>query len=123
MGLHATGMWYNVPIVTLQPSMWFGGGFDHHGKSVFFVVEGAKDNVASMNAMHGGLALFPEQLRSELHEVRATIEAHSKKGRLEVPAEPMAIGLKCESGRSWSVYLRVTDKLGNISHYLLDRWD
>ena len=123
MGLHATGMWYNVPIVTLQPSMWFGGGFDHHGKSVFFVVEGAKDNVASMNAMHGGLALFPEQLRSELHEVRATIEAHSKKGRLEGPADPRAIGLKGGSGRSAPARLRRSAKRGNLSHNLRDRWD
>lgn len=101
--------------ITKQPSQW-NGGFEQHGSSFIFLLEGAADQ------RDASLALFPECLRSELHEVRSTIEAFSRTGRLQ----RMQRGLRLAAG------LRVTDTNGiellvrtaaGITRYMIDRLD
>ena len=105
-----------VTAVTLQPSMW-QPGFEHKGKSVIFLLEGCRDHRQS------GLALFPEILRSELHEVRATIEAYSNSHVLSGAEEASACGLVLfGSNQNWSNTFRVTTGTGTAI-YTLDRWD
>ena len=61
---------------------------------------------------------------SDLHGVRATVEAFSRSRRLEIPkGEPLASGLMFtpNAGTSWEV-LRVTSQ-GAVATYTLDRWD
>lgn len=91
--------------------------FEHHGKGVLFILEGAQDN------LHRGLALFPEILKSELREVRATIEAHSNTGSPGGHEDGTGNGYMCNDGnKAWSCQLRVTTG-GARSVYILDRWD
>jgi hypothetical protein len=67
--------------------------------------------------------LFPEILRSELREVRATIEAYSKDNPLAGDCEADACGLSLQDGdRNWNCNLRVTTDVG-VCTYKLDRWD
>lgn len=111
------GNWYEVTGVVLQPNMW-QVGYDHHGKGVFFILKGCKDKNNRTSA------LFPEILRGELREVRATIEAYSKENPLSGDWEADAAGLcyQANASRNWNCNLRVTTDVG-VSTYKLDRWD
>ncbi|HZH16553.1 MAG TPA: hypothetical protein VE057_19530 [Archangium sp.] len=105
--------------LTMKPNTWFGDRFAHQGVGVFFILKGARDT------RNDNLGLFPEFLRSELHGVRATIEAFSRSRKLEIPeGEPLASGLMFTpaANPSWDLELRVTSK-GAVATYRLDRWD
>lgn len=107
----------NVTGICLQPSMWDKEHeYPNQGKSVFFIFEGAKDTDSS------SIALFPSMLKSELHPIRSTIEAHSKSAKLEGTKEASACGIKLEGSGHWSTTLRVTTSTGTME-YNLDRWD
>lgn len=113
--------WVKVLGVTMKPSTWFGDRFAHHGQGVFFILKGARDT------QNGSLGLFPECLRSELHGVRATIEAFSRSRKLEArDGEPLASGIMFTPSGSddstWNLMLQVTNK-GGVATYTLDRWD
>ena len=111
-----SGNYVEVTGVVLQPTMW-QPGYDHHGNSVFFILKGCKD------LKNKSSALFPECMRSELREVRATIEAFSNTTPLSGDWDADACGLRYQSGNdNWQCNLRVTTDLGT-SLYKLDRWD
>lgn len=102
--------------ITLQPNLW-QPEYEHHGEGVLFILKGCKD----MN--NKSSALFPEHMRSELREVRSTIEAYSKQHALSGYDEASACGLLLQSKNvSWYCKLRVTTDVG-VSIYNLDRWD
>lgn len=110
------GDWNEVTAVVLQPNLW-QPGFEYQGKGLFFILKNCKDT----NNHSSGL--FPEILRSELREVRATIEAYSKDNPLAGDWEADACGLSLQDGeRNWNCNLRVTTDVG-VSLYKLDRWD
>ena len=73
------GAW--VPVVGILPSSNMPVA-PHIGQGAYFVLEGAKDTAGMAGP---GLALFPEELRSDLREVRSVIEAASKAGRITMP--------------------------------------
>lgn len=107
-----------VPVVgiTPKPSQW-QDGFTYEGEAVMFVLEGARDRD------NRSLALFPETLRSELHGVRATLEAHSKSRSLQPVEGQLASGMMFGGGSAWDdLTLRVTTA-DSIATYRLDRWD
>lgn len=103
--------------ITLQPSMWHEENA-YQGKSVFLILEGAKDNRKGTT----GNALFPETLKSELREIRSTIEAYSRGESIEGYDEASACGIRLQYGSDWSTTIRVTTKTGTAI-YKLDRWD
>ncbi|PFK99892.1 hypothetical protein COJ01_17675 [Priestia megaterium] len=103
--------------ITLQPSMWHDENA-HQGKSVFFIIEGAKDN----RHQGAGNALFPETLKSELRAIRSTIEAYSRNETIEGYDEASACGVRLQYGSNWNTLIRVTTKTGTAT-YKLDRWD
>lgn len=107
----------NVTGICYQPSMWYES-YEHQGKSVFFILEGAKDT----GYINSGNALFPEMLKAELQEVRSVIEAYSKKAVLEGYEEASACGLRLQYGSNWDSTIRVVSDTGT-SVYKLDRWD
>ncbi len=109
--------WREVTGICLHPSMWNGGN-EHHGKSVIVILNGAKDR----EYKNCGNALFPETLKSELREVRSTIEAYSKKAVIGGFEEASACGLRLQDGSTWNAMLRITTAFG-IAMYILDRWD
>lgn len=109
--------YFEVNAISMQPSMW-NGDFDHQGKGVMFILDGAKDN--------GGLqgnSLFPETLKSELRSVRATIESYSRGATLGNSENASVCGLMLQSSGTWGTNIfRVTSK-GIQSKFKLDRWD
>lgn len=108
-----------VTAITLQPSMWEDESDIYgNGKSVFFLLKGAKDTCYH----HSGAALFPEILQSELREIRSTIEAYSRTEVLAGFDAASACGLRLQSGTDWDAHFRVTTANG-IALYRLDRWD
>lgn len=107
--------------VSLQPSMWDDESDIYgNGKAVFFILKGAKDT----RYRNAGSALFPEILKSDLREVRTTIEAYSKTAILGGYDSASACGLRLQSGGrdAWDVVFRVTTRNGTML-YNLDRWD
>ena len=107
-----------VSAICLQPSMW-KAGFDHQGKAVFFIVEGAKDNRGSAN----GNCLFPSILKSDYHEIRSTIEAFSQSAPMHGYEEASACGVRLSArNETWNTMLKVQSALGT-AYYKLDRWD
>lgn len=106
-----------VVCVSEMPTMWGGGDrWKDLGSSALLVLEGCRD------AENRSLALFPECLRGELHQVRRTIEMHSKSRKLE-PLEDgrqHASGLRV--GDNSPVELRVRTSAG-IASYTVDRWE
>lgn len=111
--------WHPVSAVTLQPAAWSTRRkFTHHGDRVIFILEGAKDREYSK-----GAGFFPEFLKSELHEIRSTLEAYAKAAVVEGKDEASACGICVNKGGSWGLLFRVTAKGGMRSTYKLDRWD
>ena len=105
--------------ICYQPSMW-NGDFRHHGKAVHFILKDAKD----IHYVNGGVgnALFPEILKSELFEIRATIEAYSKEEKVSGYSNSSACGIKLQSGSEWDEIFKVITDTGTVL-YKIDRWD
>ena len=103
--------------ITLQPSQWSRASVSsHHGSSVILMIEGAADQ------RDPGLALFPESLRSELHEVRATLEAHSRRTKLgKLPRGTQnAAGLRVGDNSAAEVWVRTSQ---GTARYVIDRME
>jgi hypothetical protein len=103
--------------VCYQPSMW-QDGFDHQSKSVFFLLDGAKDTRYKTS----GNAIFPETLKVELREIRSTIEAYSQSAEIYGYEAASACGVRLQYGSTWDVRVRVASEAG-VATYKLDRWD
>ena len=113
------GVYHPVTAIALPPSMWSATRrFDHQGEKVFFLLEGAKDTEYLQ-----GAGFFPEFLKSEFHEIRATIEAYARAAVIEGKDEAEACGLGLAKGSTWDQTFRVTAKRGERTLYKLDRWD
>lgn len=106
----------NVEALTLRPHKWYGGEYPNQSEGVIFILEGAQET------RNGGLALFPEILRSEVKGVRSVIEAYSNKGQLEGMEEGGACGLLLDKNSKWNFVFRVT-AAGHTMDYKIDRWD
>ena len=107
-----------VTAVTLLPCLWDAGRkFDHQGVGAVLILDGARDLLYAT-----GAGFFPEDLRSELHPVRSTMEAYVKAAVVAGKDAATACGLDLRKGGRWNHLLRVTSRIGRAS-YLLDRWD
>jgi len=103
--------------ICLQPSTWYDDN-PHQGKSIFFILDGAKDS----RDKNSGNCLFPEMLKSELREIRSTIEAYSKNAEIEGYHDASACGIKLEYRANWDAVFCVTTNAG-IATYRLDRYE
>lgn len=113
------GAHHPVSAVALSPSMWSTKrSFSHQGQSVAFVLEGARDTEYTC-----GASFFPSLLKSEFHEIRATMEAYAKDAVVEGKGEDAACGICLSKGGTWNLTFRVTAKDGSRTSYKLDRWD
>lgn len=112
----AGGRYHDLTGVTENPSMW-NGGFEHQGKGLIFLIKDARES------RDPSLCLFPEILKAEYREIRSSIEAFSKAGKLEGKNEQSAAGLLTGGGREWNIKLRVTTPGRQPLEYLIDRWD
>jgi hypothetical protein len=110
--------WVPLTGVTRLPPFWYGNVPHGETDSVILLLQGAYDTRAS------GLALFPECLRPELHEVRSVIEAYSKTRAIQpLRTGTPANGIKLQAtGAFTPVSLKAT--VGNTVHLInLDRWE
>lgn len=109
--------------ITKLPPEWNGGNYPHFAKGVLIVLERCHDTGSP------DLALFPEILRSDLHEVRSVIEAYSKKNMLQKLGVPLqhAAGILIRSGEYHGGYsgykLHVTFKNGDKAEFTISAWD
>lgn len=110
--------WNEVTAVVLQPNMWSSRPCGYAGSGAMFVLKGARDRNGAPSA-----CLFPNFLRGELHEVRATIEAYSNCTEISGKEDADACGLLIQSSsKNLSVKLRVVSDVG-AALYKIDRWD
>lgn len=102
-----------------RPSHWVNKeGCGSKTDGVFLILEGAKDSQYRM-----GGSLFCENLRSELHEVRAVVEAHVKTSVIEGIDFGTANGVLFDEGQKEINYgLRVRTQHG-WTRYVIDRWN
>ena len=113
------GEHHNVTAITLAPAMWHAtSSRTHHGQLILFVLAGAKDK-----QYKSGAGFFPEFLRSEYHEIRATMEAYAKSAIVEGKDEAEACGISLHKNAKWNHTFRVTTKNDVTLSYTLDRWD
>jgi hypothetical protein len=115
----AAGAWVKVVALSANPPHWFGREMPHQADGVLFVLEGCRDSRWASS----GLGLFPECLKSELREVKSTIEAYSHRGQLEGYEESSACGIKISKGQASDVHVRVFGASGAPVEYQIDRWD
>lgn len=122
IGLTAGGPWREVSGITRLPARLGENAdrFEHHGDGLILLLDGAK----FPKARSPGSCIFPEHVRGDLHGVRATIEAHSRRTLLADHGTFMdaAIGYDLRKGSKEAASLRV--QTGNVWQvYKLDRWD
>lgn len=115
-GAHATSFGITAghqPVVALvrAPHEWSGQPLTNHPKAVFLVIAGCGDKKTGQ-----GCGIFPSNLKSDLHGVRAAIEAYSHQTEFEPQAEQPAGGLRF--GEGYAIRVKV-DGQG----YVLDRWE
>lgn len=114
-----SGRWVAVTAITRLPPNWHGAEPRHHGDGVILLLEGAHDRQGST-----GMGFFPEQLRSEYHPVRRTMEAHARAKGVAGAEEATACGVDARKGATWDHVVRVTDRTrGTRTSLTLDRWD
>ena len=111
--------WQTVTAVTLLPPLWFGSKISHHGEGAIFLLEGARDTHAS------GAGFFTEDLKSDYHPIRRTLEAYMMNAKVTGREEATACGYdlrKGTAGKEFNVRVRVTCG-GLRTLYRIDRWD
>lgn len=113
------GQYHKVTAVVLRPWMWSNPErFAHFGEGVCFVLDGCRD---TGHVRSGGM--FPEQMKSEYHSVRKTLEAHFSTAPIIGLREAEVCGVSLVNGSPfWGLTFRVTAR-GVRTLYKLDRWD
>jgi hypothetical protein len=129
----STASHWNLPsfgtaeVVAITRMPWeHNNGAPHRPSGIMLVLKGARDSYATTSYSGVSMCLFPEFLRGELHEVRASIEAFSNKHKLPVPPhEQLAAGLLLMAGQDWTnaPVVRVTTAGGTAAQYRIDRWE
>lgn len=109
------GEWVDVTGVTLLPNQWREdrNRLDHKG--AVFILRGCHETQVEAAYLYSGT------MRSDLHQVRSTIEAFNKTGRATGNLEGTACGIAM-GGEGHDTPVRVTTENGTAL-YLIDRWD
>lgn len=108
--------WVPVRAISPLPPMWGDKPQPFLGEGYMLVLEGCADTHNSSSA------LFPECLRGELLQVRATIEAHSRSTKLADQELATACGRDIRKGQPINATVRIC-KGGIWTAYHIDRWD
>jgi hypothetical protein len=110
------GRWCIVTGVSKRANLWGDNPIPHLGDGVTLILEGAGDTRTGQ-----GNALFPEILKDDLHQVRATIEAYSKRAAISGLEDASACGLSFGT-KDIRKTVRVLSE-GRWTSYYIDRWD
>jgi len=110
------GEYVEVTALARNPWVWYHEFNDVH-PGINFILKGAH-----LSTHIKGSAIFPEDVRSDLHGIRSVIEAHSKQDTILSPIEGMANGVRFSKGdnnRPQPFAIRVNGR----DKYILDRWE
>lgn len=113
----APGLFANVSAIALSPNLWGQQPVEHAGTHVFFLLQDCQDTSEGR-----GRGFFVEHLKSELREIRKTLEAYTAATPIEGAAEADACGVGYSQEQPWNLTLRVT-RAGLTQEYKIDRWD
>jgi hypothetical protein len=102
--------WHPCATISKTSCAWFDGRDDYPGR--LFFLDGAIDTAISNSA------LFPEVLRSDLHDVRSVVEAWSNTHKLQIEVEHAASALSLDD--SHPIQIRTHGPEGTVE-YVLDR--
>lgn len=103
--------------ITTSPNLWGEKEFAKSGTHVFFLLDGCKDLSEGK-----GRGFFNEMLKSELHEIRKTLEAYTSNTPIEDADKATACGIGYSKDNLWDLTLRISS---NDSSRLIkiDRFD
>jgi hypothetical protein len=106
-----------VNAIMAMPWMWGSQSQEHLGADrMLLLLDGCRDTQTGQ-----GNALFPENLRSDIHGARSTVEAYSKSAALGGREEASACGYIIGGG---VIGATLRAKIGGAwSSYRIDRWD
>jgi hypothetical protein len=110
------GQWVPVTCIVPSPNLWGDRPTLHHGRHLFFLLQGCRDTDG-----RSARGFFSEALKSEFHPIRSTMEAYTASAALTGADEATACGLGMSDQSPWDLQLRVTSSRGRHS-YLVERW-
>lgn len=111
------GGFVKVTGITESPNQWGEEKVSHSGHHVFFLLEGRQDKSEGK-----GRGFFNEMLKSDLREIRKTLEAYTANTPIEGADSASACGVGYSKDSEWNLVLKVS---ANNSTRLvqIDRWD
>jgi len=103
--------------ITNSPNLWGDKPVEHSGNHIFFILDKCKDLSEGK-----GRGFFNEMLKSELREVRKTLEAYMANTPIEDSENASACGVGYSKDSEWNLLVNV---VSNNSKRLIkiDRWD
>ncbi|WCN36557.1 YfaP family protein [Aneurinibacillus uraniidurans] len=103
--------------ITNSPNLWNEEKVTHSGQHIFFLLDGCKDLSEGK-----GRGFFNETLKSELHEIRKTLEAYTANTPIEEIENASACGVGYSKDSEWNLTLKITSN--NSTRIIkIDRWD
>jgi hypothetical protein len=101
---------WNVPVntfvkvnaITLSPNLWGKNPVEHIGKHVFFILDNCKDLSEGK-----GRGFFAEMLKSDLKEIRKTLDAYTANTTIENSENAAACGVGYSNQGEWNLTLKV----------------
>lgn len=109
--------WVPVLAVSPLPHLWPAPPQEHLGVGALLVLAGAEDRRTGQ-----GNALFPENLRPDLHGARAVVEAYSRTAEIGRPPGQLACGYCIYKSSTAGLVLRAY-RGGGWQQVRIDRWD
>ncbi|MDX6046735.1 YfaP family protein [Bacillus paranthracis] len=112
-----TGKFVKVNGITYSPNLWSDHPVVGAGTHVFFLLDGVQDLSEGR-----GRGFFNETLKSDLRQIRKTLELYTTNTPIEDADEATACGVGYSKDNEWNLTVKVTT--GNSSRIIkIDRWD
>lgn len=103
--------------ITTSPNLWGDNNVINAGTHVFFLLDGCKDSSEGK-----GRGFFVETLKSDLYEIRKTLEAYMASATIENAENATACGVGYTKDNEWNLIVKVASD--NSTRYIkIDRWD
>ena len=106
-----------VSAIIPSPNMWGEHPYKKSGEHTFFLLKDCKDMTGGV-----GRGFFTEMLKSDLQEIRKTLEAYTDSTSIEGEEEASACGVGYSKDKEWNLLVKVT--AGNtVKMIKVDRFD
>ena len=106
-----------VSAIIPSPNMWGEHPYKKSGEHTFFLLKDCKDMTGGV-----GRGFFTEMLKSDLQEIRKTLEAYTDSTPIEGEEEASACGVGYSKDKEWDLIVKVTT--GNtVKMIKVDRFD